>query len=360
MKKVLIACSFLITISACQSKKEKTSPVIKDITQCVYASGVVKSKNQYDAYTTASGIITKVWVNEGDSVSVGDPIFSLNSKVADLQNDNLQLLANNASVEQNKGKLNEALLLRDLARNRMLLDSSVYFRQKSLFSQQVGSKLELEKKELAYSDAKSAYFSASVRYDDLKRQIELNDKQQKNLLAIGNNSAGDYIVRSNVAGKVFKLNKKLGELATPQFALALVGSSSDFILEMQIDERDITKIRNGMKAIVSLESYPDNTFDATITTINPIMDIRSKTFTIEASFITQPTILYPFLTLEASIILEEKKNALLIPVTFLINDSTVLSDNGQEQLIKVGMRDNNMVEVLSGLSKNDVIVKPKP
>jgi hypothetical protein len=51
---------------------------------------------------------------------------------------------------------------------------------------------------------------------------------------------------------------------------------------------------------------------------------------------------------------------LLIPVNYLLNDSTVILENKKEHPVKTGLKDNTMVEVVSGLTTNDVLLKPKP
>lgn len=354
----LLLLMMLSTVLSCSSKKETFTVQRKSITSCVYASGIVKSTGQYEANTTVSGIVANVYVQEGDTIKKGDPILSLVSDAQQYLKDNAQLAAAYSSMQANAIKLQEAAAQRDVARSKMLFDSSVYFRQKNLYAKDIGSKNDLEQRELSYANSKAAYIAAQVRYDDLKRQLELQDKQQKNIFAISEKQLGDYTLRSDMDGIIYQLNKQRGELVSPQMPVALIGNASSFYIELQVDERDITKIKQDMPVFVSLDSYKGQSFEARITRIYPAMDIRSKTFTVEASFVKQPPLLYPYVTLEATILLEEKNNTLLIPVTYLVNDSTVLNKGGKELHIKTGLRDFTMVEVLSGLTENEEILKP--
>ena len=127
---------------------------------------------------------------------------------------------------------------------------------------------------------------------------------------------------------------------------------------MQVDEFDILKIRKGLPVLVNLESFPGKVFDAIVTKINPLMNERSKTFMVEAEFINTPEKLYANISFEASIVLETKEKALLIPRNYLINDSTVLKANGEKQIIKTGLKDYNKIEILSGLTSTDELLKP--
>ena len=88
------------------------------------------------------------------------------------------------------------------------------------------------------------------------------------------------------------------------------------------------------------------------------MDLRSRTFKIEAHFVKNPPKLYPNLTAEANIVIREKKNTLTIPKSYLINDTYVLLENNEKRKVSTGISDYNQVEITAGLSAQDVIYKP--
>ena len=83
MYKLVLAFSIL-TLVSCKSKQEKIKPTISDISESIYASGIIKSKNQYQAYATVNGIIQDVFVSEGDSVKIGTPILSISNETQKL------------------------------------------------------------------------------------------------------------------------------------------------------------------------------------------------------------------------------------------------------------------------------------
>jgi multidrug efflux pump subunit AcrA (membrane-fusion protein) len=130
-------------------------------------------------------------------------------------------------------------------------------------------------------------------------------------------------------------------------------------MELNVDEFDIVKIRNGQKIIVRMDSYKNQVFEAKVSVIYPMMDERTRTFKVEAVFLKQPPKLYPNLTLEANIVINEKKNALTIPTNYLVNDSTVILEDGTVKTLKIGLRDYKIAEVISGIDKNTKIKKPQ-
>ncbi|MFN0050514.1 MAG: efflux RND transporter periplasmic adaptor subunit, partial [Cytophagales bacterium] len=225
------------------------------------------------------------------------------------------------------------------------------------WSENVGTKVEFESRELAYQNAKAALYSAKVKYNDLRRQLNFTASQSKKNLLISSKLESDYTLRSKIDGIVYSLNKEEGEIVSPQTPLAVIGDADNFILEMQVDEYDILKVSKGLLVLVTMDSYKNKVFEAKITKIFPLMNERSKTFLVESSFINRPKILYPNISFEANIVLQTKQKALLIPRNYLINDSTVMKSNGDRAVIKTGLKDYQMVEIVSGLGADDELKK---
>ena len=107
-----------------------------------------------------------------------------------------------------------------------------------------------------------------------------------------------------------------------------------------------------------MDSYKGQIFEATVTKIDPIMKERSKSFTIEAIFVKQPATLYPNLTCEANIIIQQKANAITIPRSYLLNGDSVFVAKDKKRKVIIGLKDYQKVEIISGLTKNEFIYKP--
>jgi multidrug efflux pump subunit AcrA (membrane-fusion protein) len=343
---------------SCKPKVEKTKPTIEDISESIYASGSLKSKNQYQALSTVNGVIEHVFVKEGDSVKKGDIILTIGREVQQLNKENAELADKYADFNSNQEKLNEAKQYIELSKSKMKNDSVLYNRQKNLWQDQIGTKVELEQRELAYQNSKTDYYSAIVKYDDLKRQIDFTSSQSKRTLSISRKLESDFIIKSDINGIVYNLPKVKGEMVGLQTPLAIIGDARNFILEMQVDEYDIVKIRKGLKVQVTMDSYKGRIFEAVITRIIPLMNEKSKTFLVEAEFTVKPDILYPGISFEANIVLQSKKDALLIPRNYMLNDSVVLKSNGEKTIVKTGLKDYLKIEILSGIRADDELQKP--
>lgn len=343
---------------SCKTEQESVFPVRENITESVYASGVVKSRNQYQVYSTVSGLLQKILVSEGDTVKKGTPLFVISGESARLNTENARLAAEYNEYTANNDRLNEAKVSIESAKTKMLSDSLLYIRQKELWSQQIGSRIEYEQKELAYRNSKNVFLSAQYRYNDLKKQLKFASQQAKKQLSISKAASGDHIVRSLGEGRVYSILRQAGEMISPQTPVAIIGDASAFILELQVDEYDIVRVHKGQKILVGMDSYKGEVFEATVSGIDPIMNEKSRTFEVEALFTKKPPVLYPNFTAEANIILDERKGVLTIPRTYLTEDSFVVVGKNQKKKIQTGLKDYSKVEVRAGLTTEDRIFKP--
>jgi multidrug efflux pump subunit AcrA (membrane-fusion protein) len=343
----------LLFLLSCGKKSDTITPISSSITESIYASGTVKSNNQYQAYATVNGVIKEIFVEEGDLVKKGTAILSIVNDAQQLSKENAQLAANFADLGSNQAKLNDALQNLELAQRKLKIDSSLFVRQQNLWQQNIGSKVDLEQKELGFQNAKSALYSARVKYSDLKRQLELNAAQSQKNYQIASKLASDFTLLSDIDGVVYSLPKKKGELVSPQNPLAIIGDAQHFELEMQVDEYDILKVKKGMKVLLTMDSYKGKVFEALISKIDPLMNERTKTFLVKANFVNQPELLYPNVSFEANIILQTKEKAILIPRNYLINDSFVLKSNDEKVRVKTGLKDYKMIEIVEGIGVED-------
>lgn len=346
-----------ILFAACKKQPEKAKPTLERITESVYASGIIKSKNQYQVFSTVGGLIQTILVKEGDLVKKGDPLFVLQSETSKLNAENAQLSADFANINAKSEQLNELKGVIETTKSKMLSDSLLLLRQRGLWAQQIGSKVELEQRELAFTSAVNNYEAAVLRYKTLQKQLKFTDAQSKKLLSISKNMAQDYTIRSQTDGRVYNITKEVGEIVNAQSPVAIIGDAEQFVTELQIDENDIARIKNEQRVLLTLDSYKGQVFEAKISKIDPIMNERSRTFTVVAEFTKKPPVLYPNLSTEANIVILTKEKALTIPRSFLIQDSLVMLENKQTRKVETGLKDYLKVEILSGLSTDETILK---
>ena len=361
IKLSLLSLFFTISISCSDKETEGIQPTVGDVTQSVYASGVVKAVGQYTVFSTVNGVLQKTKVSVGQYVNKGQLLFELEQEKANLNTENARL-AYQLSQESNhyiQDKISEMEMKVQAARDKLTLDESIYNRNKRIKQYQIISEVDFERVELGYKSSKINYESAKKQLQQLKAQLK-NDQNRNNInLKISQKSQSDFSVKSAFSGQLFDILVKEGTLITTQTPLAIIGESKSFLLELEVDENDMVLVNLGQKVLVTMDSYKGHVFEAVIDKIYPIMQERSRTFKIEAHFVKPPQKLYPNLTAEANIILKTKKNVITIPKSYLIQGQYVLVNKDEKRKIKVGLSDYQKAEILEGLKAEETIYKPQ-
>lgn len=358
----ILFCLLLILLVSCTKKdKGEIKPTRGTITQSVYSSGIVKSENQYTVNSTVNGVLQKINVTVGQTITQGQSLFQIESDKASLNTENARL-AYQLSQESNhyvQDKISEMETKVQAAKDKLALDQSIYNRNKNIKQYNVISEVDYERVELAYKNSKSNYEAALKQLSQLREQLKSEQSRSNVTLKINEKAQSDFNVKSAFSGELFDILVKEGTLVTTQTPLAIIGEKNSYLLELDVDENDMVLVKIGQTMEVTMDSYKGKVFEATVDKIYPIMDVRSRTFKIEAHFTNPPKQLYPNLTAEANIIIQTKKNVLTIPKSYLVNNDYVLVNKDEKRKVKTGLNDYENVEILDGLSADETIYKPK-
>ncbi|WP_245726507.1 efflux RND transporter periplasmic adaptor subunit [Pricia antarctica] len=359
MKKSILFFVTLLWLS-CDGKQEKILPRKTALTESVYSSVTVQPDSLYQAYAAVAGILDNNLVEEGDIVEKGTPLLQIINNTPKLNTENAKL-ALQLAWENYSGSSAVLKGLKDEIQAANLTfqnDSINFFRQKRLWEQQIGSKVEFDNRKLAYELSRNNLNLLRSRYDRTQNDLHTQVLQASNTLKTSQIATENFTVTSKINGKVYALFKEPGEIATTMEPLASVGSDAVFIIEMLVDEVDIVKLTVGQKVLVTLDAYQGEVFDADVSKIYPRKDERSQTFKVEARFKNPPKTLYPGLAGEGNIVIAQKEDVLTIPKSYLINGNQVKTENGSVA-VKIGLQNLDQVEILEGLDADTPILKPE-
>jgi HlyD family secretion protein len=357
-KTIFIMLFFFIS---CKDKLEQTKPTIGTITESVYASGIIKSENQYTVFSTVSGILKKIDVVAGQSVSKGQLLFELEDDKAELNTQNARLTYQLSQNENHyiQDKIAEMEIKVQLARDKMLVDKSLFDRNSRIKKYKIISEVDFEKVELAYKSSKLNLETSQKQLSQLQSQLNFDQNKNNILLKIGQTTQDDYQIKSAFSGQIFDILVKEGTLISPQLPLAIIGQKNAFLVALEVDEIDMARIKPHQSVLITLDSYKNQVFDATIDKIYPIMNEHTRTFKIEAHFIKPPQKIYPNLSAEANIIILTKKKTIIIPRKYLLKGDSIQINKTEKRKVKIGLSDYQKVEIIEGLKADEMIYKPK-
>lgn len=349
---IIIAFSFL----SCSKQQDKILPIERDLVESVYASVSIQPDSLYKVYAIVSGIIDKNLVNEGDVVAKEQALVQIINNTPKLNTANTKL-ALVLAQENYQGSTTILKTIKDeiaAAKLSFKNDSINFCRQKNLWNQKIGSKVEFDAKQLKYKLAANNLVLLKNKYHQTKNQLVTTLKQAENNYKTSLINTKDFTVKSKMNGKVYELKKEPGELVNFQEPIALIGSENSFIIEMLVDEVDIVNIKIQMEVVLNLDAYAATIFTGKVSKIYPKKDERNQTFKVEAIFNNAPKVLYPGLSGEANIVIAQKINVLTIPKEYVLQNNKVKTDAGLIT-VKLGLQNLEFVEVLSGITKDTFI-----
>ncbi|MGY5849353.1 efflux RND transporter periplasmic adaptor subunit [Salegentibacter sp. F14] len=328
--------------------------------ESVYSSVTIQPDSLYSAYTNAIGILERNLVEEGDQVEVGTPIAQLINTGPVLNKENAKL--NFLQAQDNYSGTSALLksLEKEIQSARLALrnDSLNYLRQKRLWNQKIGSRLEFENRKLAYEISSNKFQVLKEEFDRTKNTLSIQMKQALNNYKASEFTSEEFTLTSKIKGVVYALFKEPGEIVNTVEPLALIGSADNFVIELLVDEMDIVKVKEGQKTFVTLEAYGSRVFEAEINKIFPTKDQSTQTFKLEAVFLTDAPKLFPGLVGEANIVVAEKENSLIIPKEYLLDEYRVLTEEGPVNIV-TGIQDMVNIEIISGIDADETLYKPE-
>jgi len=351
--------SLSMALWSCADPEPTTKPSYSSLRESVYASVVVEPDGRYQVFPAVPGILDEVLVEAGDTVKAGDVLAVLRKQSAELQAENARLATElaQARVDGQGAQLQSIADEISLLEQQLSLDSTNLARQERLSQKGIGTAVELENMRLKSSTTRNMLGLKRQQYDRFKTEADKQLAQQRNLQSSAGLALDDHLIRSQLDGIVYRVEREAGEMVSSQQPFGIVGSAEEFEIDMMVDESDIAAVRIGMAVIISLDAYAGRTFSAKVTRIHPQKDERTQTFQVSACFDSPPEALYSGLSGEANIIISEREGVMHIPLDLLVNDSTVNTEDGARS-IETGIRTMERVEILSGIDTSTVLIAP--
>ncbi len=131
-----------------------------------------------------------------------------------------------------------------------------------------------------------------------------------------------------------------------------------------ISERYLGRLGKEAEAGIKVDAYPGETFPGEITRIAPLVDLATRTAEVEIRILNKEHRLKPGMFARVGLILEKKRNALIVPIKAVLNENErkfvfVVDDSiARKRYVETGIYQRDSVEIIEGLNTGeDVIVE---
>lgn len=181
-------------------------------------------------------------------------------------------------------------------------------------------------------------------------------------------------VRAPIAGTVTRLPVRVGSQVNPSTPLAQVSRTNELEIVVPIAERFISQIRTGQPAVVRLDAFPDQRFEARVTDLNPVVDPATRTLEVRLRFNRADPRVRAGMFAEVRIVTEQKDNIVKVPADVMIRrfgetfvfvvqeraDDDATSDTREARVerrrVTPGILIDNVLEITAGLEPEEQVV----
>lgn len=287
----------------------------KDFKHFIEVQGIVDANQNILAAPQMPGIVTAIFVKEGDFVTPGKILANLDG----------------STIKKGMAELKTGLELAEL----------MFQKQKRLWEQNIGSEAQ--------------YLAAKNHKEQLESKMETLQSQL----------AMTYI-KSPINGIVDEVKLKIGEIASPGFSGIRVVNNKNMKVVAKLSDSYQGKIRIGNKVFISLPES-DKNIESTIHYISKTIDPKTRSFMIESSlpkdgteFISNQAvhlkinsgILKNALIVSSNLVQKSVQGEYYILVAESINDKLY----SKKRTVETGIEYNGETQIIKGLNKGDLII----
>lgn len=282
-----------------------------------------------------SGKVVKILVSQGEKVYIGQVLAYYDSP---------EIWQYHSEYIRSKSKV-------ELARKNLKREESLYEKKISPEKDLIKARAELEEAE---AELKSIVEKTRILNIDLSTFNE--NRRTENLIPIV----------SPISGVIIEKNITLGETVNPEKILFTIADLSALRVAIDIPEKDISKIKLGMPAKISVVSYPETFFNGKVSLISDMIDEHTRTAKAVVILNNSRGLLKPgmfcMITIDSLNIKEDKKN-IVVPEDAVVIDGDeryvfvkIDDEKFEKRNIKAGIISGKMIEIIDGLKDGEIVV----
>ncbi len=371
---------------------EVAPAVLETMAESVTVTGTIRATREANVGAQMSAQVLEVRVREGDQVSSGQVLITLDPAQAQSQARQAQagVEAARARLEAAQRRL-EVLELgarqeeRAIARSRLEQAESALRtaqadlnRLRGLFEKGAVSRQQLD-------DAQVAYDTARTNRDSARQSLELTEKgarpeeidaarkdvaaaaagldQAKGMLAETQERQGYTIIRSPLTGIVVERQVEPGEIVSPGGdPLLRVADPSSIYYEAQVPERVALRVQPGQRVDVTVQGDGDRKVGGQVERLVPVANPSSRDFLVRINIVEGTELTKPGMFARGAVVVQETKEAVVVPKDALVEREgklfafVVAGGKAARREVKVGISDAERAQILEGIKPGESVV----
>ena len=312
----------------------------RPISRYLLSNTSLESIREVTIYAKVNALVEELLVEEGNRVTKNQLLAKLDDR--EIRNEH----------DQARIAVDQANLTLEQAEVKSRLSEANYRRSEGLVKQRLISPQEHDQAALTNETDALGLRVAVQQRDGAVSHLEAAQLQL------------DYTeIRSSIDGIVTERMIDIGDRVNVNEALFNVEDFTPLWARIYLPERELSQIRLGQQAELQMQAFPDETFTSSIKMISPTVDSESGTIKVTLEITRHRNLLRPGMFGTVHIATETRPSALVIPKRAIVRERdedrvfVVDSENRvQKRAVTIGFREDNDLEVSSGLSEGEAVV----
>ena len=154
-----------------------------------------------------------------------------------------------------------------------------------------------------------------------------------------------------------------GQFITKGTSLTSIINQNPMKAEFNVPERHLSRVNLGQDIEITVAAYPEKKFNGKVYFVAPQIDELTRTALVKARVPNPDGILRRGMFASLNLIVDIQNNALIIPETAMMlkgDEVSVFTVDNEDRVhvkkIEVGLRFDGMIQILSGLKEDEVVV----
>lgn len=159
-------------------------------------------------------------------------------------------------------------------------------------------------------------------------------------------------------GLIIRRDGEIGQFIPVGQPIFYLSCCAPLRVTAEVDEEDIPRVRVGQKALLRADALPDHVFEGQVSEITPKGDPVARSYRVRLS-LADPARLKVGMTVDANLIVFERRDALLVPSSAILDGAVWLVDHGElrRQPVRTGVTGAVHTEIVDGLTPQAQIVE---
>lgn len=181
-------------------------------------------------------------------------------------------------------------------------------------------------------------------------------------LALAAASLEKATIKAPLDGVLGMRSVSVGAYVTPGDRIVQLADIDPIKVDFRVPELALPSLHSGQAIRVTVDAFPDQTFDGEVYVIDPIVDANGRAVRLSARIPNPEGRLSPGLFARVEIVTDRRENAVLIPESAVFAEDQkryvyrVVDGRAVRTEVELGQRRPGEVEVVSGLARDAVVV----